>query len=301
MWPYVIEQPIRIGTYGVMMAIGFLTALWLLQKEFTRRNIPVKFAENIIFLGIVFGVLGAKLAYMFTEAESVSLGDFFSGAGLTWHGGLILAAIAILIYFVRKHIPILVGCDSAAPMLASGYAFGRIGCQLAGDGDYGLPCGDFVDKTSCWLVHFYRQGFEVCMAKVKPLFCMSYPDGIVPTKELVHPTPVYESLSNFMLFALLWALRKRFKRPGILFAIYLIGAGLSRFFVEFIRQPEGRPDRFWGLRDAHLVAMGSVLLGIGIIIYALSRGVREGQEYGILKVHWPDETARTRQKKRHKR
>jgi len=301
MWPYVIEHPIRIGTYGVMMAIGFLTALWLLQKDLARRNIPPKFGENIIFLGIVFGVLGAKLAYIFTEAETVSLRDFFSGAGLTWHGGLILAAIAIIVYFVRKKIPVLVGTDAVAPMLASGYAFGRIGCQLAGDGDYGVACGDFVDKASCWIVNGYHQGFEVCLAKVRPFFCMSYPDGIVPTNELVHPTPVYESLSNFLLFALLWALRKRFKRPGILFSIYLIGAGFLRFFVEFIRQPEGRPERFLGLRDAQLVALASVLLGLVIVIYALLKRVPEGQEYGILKGYSFEAPSQTLKKKPRKR
>jgi len=282
MWPYLIEHPIRIGTYGVMMAIGFLTALKLLTIEHRRRNVDPKFAENTIFLGIVGGVVGAKLAYMFTEAQTVSWRDFFSGAGLTWHGGLILAAALIIGYYIWKKTPVLVMVDAVAPMLASGYAFGRIGCQLAGDGDYGLPCGEFVDRASCEFVGIYERGFEICFAQVKPLFCMSYPDGIVPTGELVHPTPVYESLSNFLLFGVLWSLRKRIRHPGVLFALYLIGAGALRFGIEFIRQPEGRPDRFLGMRDAQLVAIASIVAGLILAVVAMLRRVPDGQEYGVL-------------------
>ncbi len=283
MWPYVIEHPIRIGTYGVMMAIGFLTALKILSYDHRRRGIDPKFAENTIFLGIVGGVVGAKLAYMFTEAQTVSWKDFFSGAGLTWHGGLILAAALIIGYYRIKRLPVLVMVDAVAPTLASGYAFGRIGCQVSGDGDYGLPCGDFVDRASCWLVEMYDKGFEFCWAKTRPLFCMSYPDGIVPTEELVHPTPVYETVTNFLLFGVLWGIRKRIRHPGVLFGLYLVGAGVLRFLIEIIRQPEGRPDRFLGLRDAQIVALALVVGGLALAVFARLRRIPEGQEYGVLR------------------
>lgn len=263
MWPYILKEPIPIGTYGLMMAIGFLTAHWLLTRELRRRHIEEKHAEKIIFLGVIFGVLGAKLCYMFTEAESVSFKDLLSGSGLTWHGGLILAAGAIIAYILIKKLPLLVMLDAIAPELATGYAFGRIGCQLAGDGDYGIPCTP---------------------EDIDSIFCMSYPNGIVPTRIPVHPTPVYESISNFLLFGLLWALRKKIKHPGVLFAIYLIGAGILRFLVEFIRQDEGRPERIYGLRDAQLIALAEVVLGICLWIYALVRQVKKDEEYGILPV-----------------
>ena len=297
MWPYVTQWPMKIGTYGVMMAVGFLTALWLLQREFARRRLDPKLAENVIFLGIVGGVVGAKLAYMFTEADHPSLKDFFSGAGLTWHGGLILAAILILVYFRRKKIPILVGCDAVAPMLASGYAFGRIGCQLAGDGDYGLPCGDFVNKAACYVVDVYQRGFDFCWSKVPPLFCMSYPDGIVPTTQLVHPTPVYEATTNFALFFALWKVRDKFRRPGVLFALYLIGAGVLRFAIEFVRQPEGRPYRFWGLRDAQIIAFLEIALGIFLWLFVTMTRRNVGPDYGIVE----PESPQTKHKKRVKR
>ena len=281
MWPYVIEQPFRIGTYGVMMALGFLTALWLLTRELRRRNIDVKVAETTVFLGILGGVLGSKLAYMLTEADTFRWADLFSGSGLTWHGGLILAAVFIIVYYASRRLPMLVMLDSVAPMLASGYAFGRIGCQLAGDGDFGIPCtpGTLADR-----------------------FCMTYPQGIVPSPCVangiqydvcpvnvidptwlpVHPTPIYESLTNFALFGVLWSLRRKFRRPGYLFAIYLVVAGLLRFGIEVIRVDEGRPDRFWDLRDAQIVALAEVLLGFAIAAWARVRPVPANQEFGVL-------------------
>lgn len=274
MWPWVIEQPFRIGSYGVMMALGFATAWWLLARELRRRRLDPGIAEGTIFLGVAAGLIGAKAAYLMTEAPSFEWSDLASGSGLTWHGGLILAALVIIGYFLLRRLPILTMTDAVAPMLASGYGFGRIGCQLAGDGDYGIPCA-----PGWW----------------HDLACMAYPRGIVPspcevngfgydvcpinvpdpTWLLVHPTPVYETLAAFALFGLLWTLRTRLHRPGMLFAIYLVLAGLSRFAVEFIRLTEDRADRLFGLRDAQLVALAMIALGAAIA--ALSRKPVEAQ------------------------
>lgn len=320
MWPYVITKPIPIGTYGVMMAIGFMTAMSLLTRDLRRRNIDVKVADTTIFLGIVFGVLGAKLAYMLTEAERWSWKDLFSGSGLTWHGGLILAAAAIIIWYAWKRLPLLVMIDAVAPTLASGYAFGRIGCQLAGDGDYGISCMKYLENATCWILGKPVSGeladacfgpiqpdgvegtvlrsacpIDICIPNGFPGFCMSYARGIVPTRhgDIVHPTPVYESINNFLLFGLLWYLRKRIKHPGVLFAIYLIGSGLLRFGIEFIRQEESRPYRFLGLRDAQIVALGQVALGIVLSIYAMLRKIPAGQEYGVLQPQRPAKARRS--------
>jgi len=261
MWPYVIEQPFRIGTYGVMMAVGFLVGYWLLAKEFRRRNVPIQMAESTVFICIVAGVLGAKLAYMFTEADNPTWKDLISGSGLTWHGGFILALLCVLVYWRVKKMPLLVMLDSVAPMLATGYAAGRVGCQLAGDGDYGVACS---------------------VTDIDYSFCMSYPNGIVPTTETVHPTPVYETLTHLLLFALLWGLRKHIRRPGILFGIYCVGYGVLRFFIEFIRQSEGRPDRFLDLRDAQLVALGTLCVGLLFCLVALIRKVPADYPFGVL-------------------
>ncbi len=270
MWPWVIEQPFRIGSYGLMMATGFLTAWALLARELRRRGLPSDLATATIFLAATTGLIGSKLAYLLTEAPSFAWSDLWSGSGLTWHGGLILATLVLVAFYRLRQLPIGVMADAVAPMLASGYGFGRLGCQLAGDGDYGVPCA-----PGTW----------------HDLVCMAYPRGIVPspcesggvrheicpidvpdpTWLQVHPTPVYEALGAFALAGLLWAMRTRVRRPGLLFAAYLVVAGLSRFAVEFLRLAEGRPDRWLGLRDAQWVGLAMAVLGVGIAAVVTAR------------------------------
>jgi len=277
MWPYVIREPITIGTYGVMMATGFLTAYYLLRSEFRRRHIGTDSdADWIIFIGMIAGVIGAKLAYLLTEANHFSFKEFFSGAGLTWHGGLILASLSIFGYILAKRMPFWAALDAIAPELATGYGFGRIGCQLAGDGDYGIHCG----------------------ANLPWPLCMSYPNGVVPTTDIVYATPIYESLGSFILFAFLWAFRKKIKHPGVLFGVYLVFAGIMRFAVEFIRQTENRPDRFWGLRDAQLIALAEVIIGLLLWLWMSRREIPKNLEYGVLMVEDPPAPKPKKSKKR---
>jgi phosphatidylglycerol:prolipoprotein diacylglycerol transferase len=131
--------------------------------------------------------------------------------------------------------------DVAAVPLAAGYAIGRIGCQLAGDGDYGIPW------DGPW--------------------AMAYPNGTVPTTDQVHPTPVYETITMLIVAALLWRWRHRW-RPGTLFAIYLVLAGSERFLVEFVRRNEGV---LLGLTQPQLLSV--VMIGAGSVwLWLLRRG-----------------------------
>ena len=118
----------------------------------------------------------------------------------------------------------------AAP-LAAGYAIGRIGCQLAGDGDYG------VAWDGPW--------------------AMAYPNGTVPTDVPVHPTPVYETIAMGIVTVILWRWRHRF-RPGNLFALWAVFAGAERFLVEFIRRNE---EVVAGLTQPQLISIAMILAG----------------------------------------
>ncbi len=138
--------------------------------------------------------------------------------------------------------------DVAAVPLALGYAFGRIGCQLAGDGDYG------VAWDGPW--------------------AMAYPNGTVPTTEEVHPTPVYESIAMFIVAALLWRWRHRW-RPGTLFALYLFLAGLERFLVEFVRRND---EVLLGLTQPQLISLAMIAAG-GLWLW-LRRGAPEPAKRG---------------------
>ena len=146
----------------------------------------------------------------------------------------------MLITARRLRIPIDVLLGSTAPALAIGYGIGRIGCQLAGDGTYG------VASSLPW--------------------AMSYPHGLVPTTVAVHPTPVYETLASLLIFALLWRLRRRIA-PLNLFGLYLVLAGAERFLVELIRRNDAV---LLGLTQPQLWAAGLAIAG-GLM---LTRGSR---------------------------
>jgi len=279
MHPWLIEDPFRIGTYGLMAFIGFLVAYILFRHELKRRQDrlngmqPAVIADVTLVLAVFFGVLGSKLAFLIFEAPEFRMEYLLWNAGLTWYGGWVLGCGAVIAWFAAKRLNIAMMADMLAPMLAQGYAFGRIGCHLAGDGDFGLPCvpGNIDD----FLCVTYPQGLvpSPCYAGgVEHMVCPG--DAINPLWFPVHPTPVYEALTGFMLFALLWGIRKRIGVNGVLFAIYCVGAGILRFLVEFIRMPELRPERLWGLRDAQLIALGQAALGIAILLLvAYRRGI----------------------------
>ncbi|MCL4287073.1 MAG: prolipoprotein diacylglyceryl transferase, partial [Thermoleophilia bacterium] len=169
-------------------------------------------------------------------------GNLFSGSGLVWYGGAIGGAIAVLAWAWWRGIFTLLLADVAAVPLMIGYAIGRVGCQLSGDGDYGRPW------DGPW--------------------AMAYPDGTIPTDTPVHPTPIYETLFMGTAALVLWRLRDRF-RPGILFALYLIVAGFERFMIEFVRR---NPDAALGLTQAQLTSVAMVLAGAGWIAVVAARG-----------------------------
>ncbi len=248
MYPFLFEiGSFRLPTFGLMVALGFLAALWVLQKELPRRGFDEELGSSIITAGMLGGLVGAKLYFVLFEMPgatwSETVAALFSGSGLTWYGGFIVAAIAIYWIMKRRGVPFLPIADACGMALALGYGIGRIGCQLAGDGDYGIP----TDLP----------------------WGMAYPEGVVPTLEKVHPAPVYETLLGLATFALLWHLRTRWQRPGQLFCLYLVLAGAARFAVEIIRI---NPDVVWGLSAAQLISLAMVAGGA-----VLALRLREGK------------------------
>ena len=247
MYPYwlEIEWPIafKAPTFGPMVVLAFLTAYWVIKKELARRSFDAELASSILTAAIVGGLVGAKLYFVLFEVPSGAgltgvLRAVFSGSGLTWYGGFLLATAAIIWVVRRRGVPVLHVADAAGMGLAIGYGVGRIGCQLAGDGDYGIP----TDLP----------------------WGMAYPDGVVPTMAKVHPAPVYETLAGAAIFSILWALRTRLKTPGMLFSLYLIMAGLSRFLVEMIRL---NPVVMYGYTGAQLISMALIATGIVGVLY----------------------------------
>jgi phosphatidylglycerol:prolipoprotein diacylglycerol transferase len=249
--------PFTIYSFGLMMGVGFIVASYLLTKELSRKGFDPGLGSTITLFAVAFGVIGSKLLYLlenwsyFIESPFTSA---FSPGGLTWYGGFILATFAIWRYAKKKEIPFLSVCDAAAPALALGYGIARIGCHLAGDGDYGMP-------TDLPWAMIYSNGTyppSVAFRDFPDIVAMYGVDGVVPDDIPVHPAPLYETLLGIVVFLILWRLRTRVSVGGKLFMLYLILSGIARFGVEFIRLNE---RILFGLSEAQLIAAALVLAG----------------------------------------
>jgi len=233
-YPEINIGPLTLQTFGLMFALAFLAAGALIAKRLKEIDKPVDWAYEMGFAALIGGIVGSRIYFLLENWDEVSddlLGNVFSGSGLVWYGGAIGGAIAVLLWAWYRGFLGLALLDLAAPALALGYAVGRVGCQLSGDGDYGRPW------DGPW--------------------AMAYPDGTVPTEQEVHPTPIYEALAMGFGAWLLWRLRDRF-RTGVLFALYLLYAGGERFLVEFVRRND---DVALGLTVAQLESLAMIAAG----------------------------------------
>lgn len=240
MQPEINVFGVSIKTFGLAFALAFIAAGATVQRRLVELGKSGEWAYEMVFAAVIGGLVGSRLYYLIENYSAVKndlVGNIFSGAGLVWYGGLIGGTIGVCLWAWRRNFLGLTLLDVCAPALAIGYAVGRIGCQLSGDGDYGkhsdLP------------------------------WAMAYPKGTVPTDIKVHPTPVYETLAMGIVALVLWQLRDRLG-GGRLFALYLVLAGVERLLVEFIR------------RNDH-VALGLTLpqlLSIGMIIFGAALAAR---------------------------
>lgn len=254
--------PLDVYSYGLMMGIGFLVANYVAVKEFERKGLGANFANQVTLLAVVFGISGSKILSLIENWGDVMkdpIAMIFSPGGLTWYGGFILAAIAILWAAHRKHFKMFRVADGLAPALMLGYAVARLGCHFSGDGDYGMP------TKLPWGVD-YSHGIVPPSVAFRgfPNIEKYFPGGIVPNNTLLHPTPIYEFLAGLLIFYFLWKIRKQVRPDGKLFMIYLVLAGLERLLVEFIRL---NPRLFLGLSEAQLISIPLIVVGVGGIIY----------------------------------
>lgn len=238
--PEIDIGPLTLQTFGICFALAFLVAGAVVGRRLREWDKPADWAYEMTFAALIGGIVGARLDFILENWDEVSgdlLGNIFSGAGLVWFGGAVGGAIGVILWARWRGMLGLPLLDLAAPALAIGYALGRIGCQVSGDGDYGEP------SDLPW--------------------AMSYPDGTVPTTDEVHPTPVYETFTMGLVTLLLWNLRDRLA-PGVLFGLYLFLGGLERFLVEFIRRND---EVVAGLTIPQLFSL-AMMAGGGALILA---------------------------------
>src|ERR1700730_1513105 len=248
MYPFIHLGPVTLGTYGLLVATGLISAFFVIRADLRRRNIPID-AESIIGATGLAGLAGARLYHLLESPAEFFANPWpllFSTTGFAWFGAVIGGFIA-LIFLARSHrMKTLLMLDVASPAAAVGYGIGRIGCLISGDGDYGKP------TSLPW--------------------GMSFPNGLVPTTERVHPTPIYEFLAALVIGYILWRIGARavggMRPSGEGFAFYLILTGVARFLVEFIRI---NPRSFFGMTNAQTASVASILAGIFLLLALLRR------------------------------
>ena len=239
MLPEIQIGPLDLQTFGICFAVGFLASGLVIGRRLGELGKPVDWAYEMVFAALIGGLIGSRLDYMIQNWDEVSgdlLGNIVSGAGLVWFGGLVGGALGMILWARWRGWLGWQLLDVCSVPLALGYAIGRVGCQLSGDGDYG------VESDVPW--------------------AMAYPDGTVPTTDEVHPTPVYETFVMGVGALVLWHLRDRFP-TGVLFGLYLILAGGERFLVEIVRRNDSVVA---GLTQPQLISLVLMALGTAIII-----------------------------------
>jgi phosphatidylglycerol:prolipoprotein diacylglycerol transferase len=239
---------LELKTFGIFFALNFLAWGAVAARRFRELGWPEDLSYEMVFAALGGGIVGAKLYWAIDNGE-LSVSGLFGGSGLTWYGGLLGGAITVIVWAKWRGIFTLRLLDFAGIGLSLGYAIGRIGCQVSGDGDYGEP------SDLPW--------------------AMGYPDGVVPTDPgvEVHPTPIYESVTMALIAWGLWRARDAV-RPGGIFALYLVLAGIERFLVEFVRRNEVAVA---GLTTAQLISLAMIAGGlVWLASLARSGGITVG-------------------------
>jgi phosphatidylglycerol---prolipoprotein diacylglyceryl transferase len=275
--PFLHIGSFTIPTFGLMVACAMIAGYFVLRADLFRRGIASKDsgeAEALISFPCLAGFVGAKLYHLLESPAEFFAGPLhllFSPYGFAWFGGLLagFATFAFVAWRITRHnatigrpVSLFTVFDAGSPAAALGYGIGRIGCLLSGDGDYGIP------TSLPW--------------------GLSFPNGLVPTVERVHPTPIYEFIAACAIAWWLWKLgapdeaapteSKRTsshtafaasgRHPGEVFACYLVLTGIARFLVEFIRI---NPRTFLGMSNAQTAAAFSMIVGIFLWLWVRTK------------------------------
>lgn len=247
-----------IYTYGVVLAIAYLTAIWLSVWRAGRVGIDRKVMIDAAIIILIAAIVGAKLFYVLGHLDEMisNPGRLIDSlrAGGVFQGGLILATIAGLWYLIRKKQPIWQFADVIAPSIALGQAIGRVGCFAAGC-CYGLTC----DPSQVpWAVTF-------------PAGSIAAPPGIP-----LHPTQLYELVLDLVVFALLTFFWKRRRFAGQIFWSYVVLYSIVRGgVVEWFRGDHGRI--FLGMTGQQWISVFTLIVGV-IMYFWLSSRAGKGEK-----------------------
>jgi prolipoprotein diacylglyceryl transferase len=259
---------------GIALAV-IITAWTYVERKRKSLPEPVEISEmvhprqltgNIILVAAIFGIIGSKLFDVIEHLDELikdPLNTLFSFSGLAFYGGLITAAFAVGIYAERNKIPWPVIADVVAPALILAYGIGRIGCQLSGDGCWGIvnpdPKPEWLSFLPDWAWAFNYPN-NVINAGIRMPGCTG--PNCHMLGQPVFPTPLYETTIAFLFFGLLWFLRKRMKVHGYLFSLYFILNGTERLFIEQLRVNIRYDFLGMNVTQASIIAVALIITGI---------------------------------------
>lgn len=224
---------------------------------------------DLTMIAAVTGILGAKIFAILEEPTGFTadpIGTFFSGSGLAIYGGLIGGYLGVTWYLRKHNIPFWPTADAVAPALIVSYGVGRIGCQLAGDGDWGIVA---APQPEWWFLPDWMWAFDYPMNVNRegiPIPGCTF-DYCSQLANPVYPTPFYETIAAFLIGGFLWSIRKKVSTPGMIFFIYLILNGFERFWIEKIRvnvKYEWMPLQ---PTQAEIIAVVLFLVGIAGVVW----------------------------------
>lgn len=265
------EVYLPIPMFGLVFTTSCIIAGLIFKREARRIEdaglapIPTKgprLSDQVIEASAVVitsGVVGGRVFHILehpTQFLNDPLAMIFTRSGLSVMGGWIFGAVACALFVRRYRFPIGRALDSLALGLIIGYAFGRWACQISGDGDWGIVANMALKPD--WLPQwFWAQTYTGNVL------------GRVIEAPGVYPTPIYESIGAFMIFAVMWKVRKHRFGAGWLFALYMVLSGFERFWIEKIR-----PNPIYsgvGLSQAEIISIIFMTCGAVAMIYLMRR------------------------------
>jgi phosphatidylglycerol:prolipoprotein diacylglycerol transferase len=253
-YPFAIHLgPLELTGYGLMMMAAFLMAGWAIQIDLRTRRLDEDYAADIIIAGVIGGLVGAKLWYVFLTRKPETL---FERGGFVWYGGFLGATAGILLNGWRRRVPARFTAELCAAPLALGYALGRVGCFLVND-DYGIP------TSLPWGMKFPNGLPPTTVANLQAMSVHFPPNTDTGMYVAVHPTQIYETIAMLVVFWWLWRRRDHGHATGWLFAWYLVLAGAERFLVELVRAKDDRRLGMFTLAQAMSVLL--VLIGAALL------------------------------------
>ena len=256
-----VDLPLPIPMFGLLVGAAFFIGLHVATRE-VRRLLPDKppdFMANVGMIGFFTGLIGARTFHLleypheFLEHPAAMI---FSRGGFTIFGGLIVGLLCGLWYCRAKKAPLATMLDAVAPGLFLAYGIGRIGCQISGDGDWGIAA-DLAAKPGWLPTWLWAQTYDNNIA-----------EKLIPFPG-VYPTPIYETVMAFAAFAILWKLRINTHKSGWLFGWYLLLVGIERLAIESIRVNTTYDIAGHEITQAQIISV--VCIAAGIAVLALRR------------------------------